>query len=526
MKNTLILSIFVFLQWTHFAYALYGIPQEFSDEVTRYSAAPECSGEQSAWRNCKSILSWDDQIIYSGNFLDGQPHGFGIKENLKTKTEIEGLWYKGDLIFGVMSSDGQRVSTTAYSSNGEMIGFTEIIAIKDRSGLKHSNRFNYAHLDGQVSIGNIVTEIYKQGNLDSAYLGPGDGLTPSDIGFLYFKGVGYKWCSAGAKQLPCSQQKIQKTAIKSLRNSFNDLTEPERMRIQTALQKLFYYTSTIDGKWGQNTQYALMKYLALHTSVPLFPDANFSISFVKETFVENELYDLHYGDMTRLNEVGYTKTTNSFGTGFLFTNSGEILTNNHVVSECSNIMFSLNDKVVEVSLKGSDAEADLAILSSDLKPKSLLPMKIENSELELMDKVFAVGFPFGGEIAKNITVTSGIISSEPEGTLRSKIFQFDAAIQPGNSGGPVIDENKNLIGIATAKADLEYFLKKYGTIPEGIAFAVDLESIINFLEENNYNPTDISDSGSSPKLKDIVGMITCVTNNKMDLREIHRARLR
>ena len=78
MKNTLILSIFVFLQWTHFAYALYGIPQEFSDEVTRYSAAPECSGEQSAWRNCKSILSWDDQIIYSGNFLDGQPHGLKL----------------------------------------------------------------------------------------------------------------------------------------------------------------------------------------------------------------------------------------------------------------------------------------------------------------------------------------------------------------------------------------------------------------------------------------------------------------
>ena len=90
-----------------------------------------------------------------------------------------------------------------------------------------------------------------------------------------------------------------------------------------------------------------------------------------------------------------------------------------------------------------------------------------------------------------------------------------------------MNEDGELMGIATAKADVEYFLNKYGSIPEGISFAVDLESILLFLAANKFTVKEINSfDGSKPILEEIVGLIECESQLITNGFEIHLERLR
>ena len=104
-------------------------------------------------------------------------------------------------------------------------------------------------------------------------------------------------------------------------------------------------------------------------------------------------------------------------------------------------------------------------------------------------------------------------------------IQIDAAIQSGNSGGPVINERGHLLGIATSKADTNYFLEKFGSIPENIAFAIDLSTIISFLEKHGFDAIENVSSNVMPNLKNIVGRISCTVKEFVDISEIAKARL-
>ena len=524
MFKLLLISILALFNSAGLAVALYGLPKQFQEESDRYYNSAECTGPRASWSNCKSIISLDGDVYYSGNFLNGKQHGYGVQVNENKNTHTTGLWYKGDLIWAVVQTENEKIST-AFSTDHKMIGFTEIRKLRPKQNYKMNDKFTYAHILGEETVGNIVIEQYETGNLDSAYFGPADGLKPHGLGFFHVRGIGWQWCTVGSGNVPCSKQPITALAIPTLKESFAGLNDTEKVEVQRRLRKLWYYTDDIDGKWGQNTQYALLKYLALHTSLPVTPEAEFTTSMLRKLFITGDIVDLRLGDMSRLDGLGYEDKIETFGTGFVFSKNGHILTNEHVVSECSKVQFHLNGNPIDVEVVAANTQVDLAILSSDLRPSSLLNIKQEMMKTELMDKVFAIGFPFGAQARQKITVTSGIISSEAYGITGSKMFQFDAAIQPGNSGGPVIDEDKNLIGIATAKADTEYYLENFGSIPENMSFALDLESIVLFLAGNNFTSNDFFLSDNSPKIKDIVGMLACESDKKIRLEDIHKARL-
>lgn len=141
------------------------------------------------------------------------------------------------------------------------------------------------------------------------------------------------------------------------------------------------------------------------------------------------------------------------GSGFLLNPSGEILTNNHVVSGGSRLTVTLSDKkVYKATLLWNDPRNDLAMIKIDVARK--LPfLKLGDSEgLVVGQKVLAIGNPFG----LDGTLTTGIVSAlgrtieAEEGNRMEGMIQTDAAINPGNSGGPLLDSHGNVIGINTA----------------------------------------------------------------------------
>jgi len=144
------------------------------------------------------------------------------------------------------------------------------------------------------------------------------------------------------------------------------------------------------------------------------------------------------------------------GSGSVLDKGGHILTNYHVVEGATEVRVTLaNGESFDASLVGYDPPNDMAVLKVNAPPEMLAPMQLgDSSRLRVGQTVFAIGNPFGLER----TMTTGIISSlnrslpTRSGRTMKSIIQIDAALNRGNSGGPLIDSRGRLIGMNTAIA--------------------------------------------------------------------------
>ena len=142
------------------------------------------------------------------------------------------------------------------------------------------------------------------------------------------------------------------------------------------------------------------------------------------------------------------------GTGFIISQEGYILTNNHVVEKAEEILVKLNDdREFEAKIIGTDPKTDIALIKIDSKKDLPFIEFGDSSKLQIGDWVLAIGNPFGLEH----TVTAGIISAKGRKEVNPggrqgyyNFIQTDASINPGNSGGPLRDLEGHVIGINTA----------------------------------------------------------------------------
>lgn len=99
-----------------------------------------------------------------------------------------------------------------------------------------------------------------------------------------------------------------------------------------------------------------------------------------------------------------------------------------------------------------------------------------------MQDLIVAGYPFGENFSSTIKFTKRIVSSLAGLGNNYSQIQIDAAIQPGNSGGPIVDENGNAIAVAVAKLSISHVLKNYGVVPENTNFGVKVSAVRNLLD--------------------------------------------
>ncbi len=139
------------------------------------------------------------------------------------------------------------------------------------------------------------------------------------------------------------------------------------------------------------------------------------------------------------------------GTGFIWDNTGLIVTNDHVVEGANRVLITLQDQSVwEAEVLGVAPGKDLALLKINAPADKLIPLPLgDSSELEVGRKVIAIGNPFGLDTTLTVGVVSALgreINSLTDRKIRD-VIQTDASINPGNSGGPLLNSMGQLIGV-------------------------------------------------------------------------------
>lgn len=149
-----------------------------------------------------------------------------------------------------------------------------------------------------------------------------------------------------------------------------------------------------------------------------------------------------------------TEIPQGSGSGFLWDDQGHVVTNFHVIQNADTAKVTLSDQSVwDAELVGAEPNKDVAVLKIKAEPNHLRPLPVGTSQnLEVGQKVFAIGSPFGLDQTLTTGVISGLgreIQSVTERPIKD-VIQTDAAINPGNSGGPLLDSAGRLIGVNTA----------------------------------------------------------------------------
>ncbi|HWB55700.1 MAG TPA: trypsin-like peptidase domain-containing protein [Gaiellaceae bacterium] len=203
----------------------------------------------------------------------------------------------------------------------------------------------------------------------------------------------------------------------------------------------------------------------------------------------SEIYDRSYKSVVEISvsttsnsgPFGEPQTQSALGSGFLYDDQGHIVTNAHVVDGAQSVSVRFSDgSSHDATVVGVDASTDLAVIKVDAPSSLLAPVALGDSDaVTVGEPVVAIGSPFGLEE----TVTSGIVSalhrqmSSPNGFTIDDAIQTDAAINHGNSGGPLLDSQGRVIGVNSQ-------IESESGGSDGVGFAIPsstVESIVSQL---------------------------------------------
>ena len=199
------------------------------------------------------------------------------------------------------------------------------------------------------------------------------------------------------------------------------------------------------------------------TTIDIFRNASPSVVFITSIAVQRNLFSLNVYEIPK-----------GTGSGFIWDRQGRVVTNYHVISDAGRIEVTLADHSTwKAKLVGAAPDRDIAVLQISAPAGKLVPLPVgESEDLQVGQKVFAIGNPFG----LDQTLTTGIVSAlgrqitSVTGRTIHDVIQTDAAINPGNSGGPLLDSAGRLIGVNTA-----IYSPSGGS--SGIGFAVPVNEV-------------------------------------------------
>ncbi len=410
---------------------------------------------------------WPNGMGIFGYQNDGFLNGFGMwiygDEDNSTgviyKYDI-GDFSKGQLNgigFRVFEIDGEEYRYYGYANNGEFVGNIyveqdeETYLLKGNSYERVLDYSEYNRLSGYLDKRSAeLNEILD--SYDENY----SKIEKQIISFFEEEdaGVGNS----------ISNSKIDSTLIKATQN---------------LLANLNFDLGEIDGYLGPLTISAIK---AFQIEIGLEPTGIPSDSLLTklQSVLRNERNERNENNQDNLvdyNSNGKELILNSSGSGFFISNN-YLATNYHVVENCD--LLRLDEDKLE--LIASDRKNDIALLKSSISTEEFLYLS-ENPELG--EEIYAGGFPLASSYLESFVFSKGTINSLIGLNQNVSEFQFSAPIQPGNSGGPIINSKGSAVGIIVATADEDYVKDASGSSPQLINFGIKIELLKTLLDQND-----------------------------------------
>jgi S1-C subfamily serine protease len=480
-------------------------------------ALPDCPSDPSdSWHNCFGIYIDEDGGRYVGDWSNNDKHGQG-----------DYTWEKsGDKYFGGWRN-GKRHGrgTFIFGSNSEWAGDKYVGEYKDD---KFNGQGTYTYATGDNYVGE-----FKDGKFN------GEGIKTYLDGTVE-EGIWKDWEFAYAKKLSPSVSVA------------NDL--PPCIESAKVWNDCFgAHTDEIGnffGEWQNNKRngHGMIIYSNGDKYVGEFRDDNFNGQGTY-TWTSGDKYVGEYKDGKQNGQGTYTyadgrkeqgiwtddeiqgakklspsvpvtKTPTqdeeiisaSSGSGFAVSSDGYVITNHHVIEGCQEVVVHIKGKELPVTVVTYDPQNDLALLKGDFRPKTVFPLS--NNRPELLQDIYVAGFPFGDKFSTSVKVTKGIISSLTGLGNNFSNIQIDAALQSGNSGGPILDDFGNVIGVAVSKLDAKYMFEEFGIIPENTNFGIKSSVVRSVLDSNEVdsppaNQSEISKSKLGKMISSGTYYISC-----------------
>jgi len=215
-------------------------------------------------------------------------------------------------------------------------------------------------------------------------------------------------------------------------------------------------------------------------------DSKLRDGFTRQPMTPDQLFRYFFGNPDGLfdNPGGFSnrqpvKPRRALGSGFFISNDGYIITNAHVIRDADKIIVSTTDqKEYDAKLVGSDKRTDIALLK--IKDKGNKQVEIGDSDkVKVGQWVVAIGNPFGFDYTATTGIISAVSRSLPDGTY-VPFLQTDAAVNPGNSGGPLFDLQGRVIGVNSQ------IYSNTGSF-NGLAFAIPINTAMNIAQQLKKN---------------------------------------
>jgi S1-C subfamily serine protease len=204
------------------------------------------------------------------------------------------------------------------------------------------------------------------------------------------------------------------------------------------------------------------------------------------------------------------KLINVTGTGFVVSSNGHVVTNNHVIKECVGDVHGnlVGESTTKLRVVSTDQTNDLALLEATGNFKDIATIRATAAHSG--DPIIVIGFPFHGLLTSDFTVTTGIISSLAGLFNDTRFLQISAPVQPGNSGGPLVDTRGTIVGVVAEKLNALRVAKATGDLPENINFAIKTGALRDFLD-NSVVPYRTSEPTSEMKTAEIASAARAYT---------------
>jgi hypothetical protein len=174
-------------------------------------------------------------------------------------------------------------------------------------------------------------------------------------------------------------------------------------------------------------------------------------------------------------------TPSGAGSGFRVNTRGAFLTNHHVIEGCTRVTVSFAGRSETATIQAEDAGNDLALLDAPEVQGEAATFSASR-RAALGQPVTVAGYPLQGLLAQGLNVTSGTVSALAGLGDDARLLQLTAPVQPGNSGGPVLDQAGNVVGMMVGKLDAIRTARQTGDIPQNVNFAIKGAVVRSFLD--------------------------------------------